>query len=802
MWDDFKYAWRLLAKAPGTSLLTLLALGLGIGTAVFVTGLVHTFWFASLPWPHADRLYSLVATQQGQRGKGVPYLDFAEYKKAQTSFDVLEPVTFSQVTLSGRGYATVYRAAEMGAGMWRLHGVRPMLGRILDAGDEAPNAPAVVVIGERVWREYFNADPAVVGQQVKINTTYRTVVGVMPAGFEFPVQEALWLPFAQLPPERVRKGYQITSLGWLKPGISAEQAQAQLMSTARRLAAKHPGGQAEQDLLVKQFRRLPAVSDEGLAAELEKEAAVIMLVAWIGACNLLLAHTRERRHELAVRAALGAPLRYLVRHLFCEGMLLAGSACLLGLFLAAWALAATPRLVGSQSIVVAYWWHFSIGRVELAVAMALAALSVLIIQFLPAWQLSRVELMVLLRDGSRQPPQFSRNWSGKVIVTAQIAISCVLVTYALSTMYLIAYIRHADRGIHAEGLLQVVVPAGDARSPYQNQANQKMLWHRMEAALRALPGHPPFAMAQILPSRGFFVPEEVVPEGGQAKGQDTPRASVDAVNSRYFETFGIPILSGRAFGEGDVEGAPDVAIVDDNFAKRYWPGQSALGKTLWLASAKRRFTVVGVSRPVLVTQIPGDPADLKMSVYFSGGQLTYRMLEIALGGGGSLQERFDQIRRALAGIDPDHAAQSMGDYGELVAKKGGGDPLASWEIWLDAAGVLMIVTCLYAIHARAVARQARDLHIRRALGAADAAVAMHLGVRTLRQSLPGLVVGSALGWVYAAHMHEFVFPVTRTVVSVCTLGGTLFVSGIVLLAMLIPVRDVLMPQPGLALRYA
>lgn len=793
MWEDFKYAWRLLIKSPSTSLFTVLTLGLGIGTAVYMAGVIHTYWFAGPPWPHANRLFAVVADNGGQTGPGVPYADFVAYQQGQRHFESLEPISLRAITLAGLGYAMSYGGAEVGAGTWRLHGVQPMLGRILNAADALPGAPAAAVISERVWREHWQADPGVIGQQVKVNGLSRTIVGVMPAGFRFPVDQDVWLPFVTA--DAAKAGRNVLLLGWLKPGADREQAKAELMDIGRRAS---PDASSAADLVVEPFPWLAALSGMGLATELGKQTGMLLLLVWINACNMLLSHARERRHELAVRTVLGSPRRYLLRYLLCEGLLLAGAAGALGLFLAAWALAATPALVHNPLQQFASWWHFGIGGPELAVALALVALSVLAMQWLPAWQLSRTDLMALLRDGGSELRQAQRSLANRAVSLVQITLSCTLLISALATFYLFLTVRYVDRGAQHDGFAYMQVRAGNGRSTMPTD----VLWRKLDTALHGLPGQPPYVLAAKLPGLGIGEPLPILPEGMNAGDDAAPRVGIDVVSPGYFAALGIPILAGRAFGEGDTDASDKVAIVDATFAQRYWPGQSAVGKTLRDVSTGQAFSVVGLCQRVQMTEIPESPDQRMPLIYYATAQMASAQQDVLLGGPGSLPERIGLMRLALAQADPNLAPVLAASYGEMLDAQNGGGIYAAWECWLSAMAVLMIVTGLYAIHARAVAQQARDIQVRRVLGASDGRVAWHLLARNARLLLPGVAIGAALGWMYAVYMHQLGYPVTPLAMAACTLGAAVIESAVVVLAVAIPARCVLAFHPGVALRYA
>ena len=426
MWTDLRYAMRLLLKAPGFSLLTLLTLASGLAFAIYMAAAIHTIGFVSLPWPNFSQLAVIKETFSGrENGSRIRYSDFLEINKAQTSFQALNIAQQRKVAVGGKRYPENFSAARVSAGSWGLHGTAPLMGRKLEASDEAAGAAPVAVIGADMWRRHFNSEPTIVGSQVKIDGVMTTIVGVMPSGFRFPVGEQLWLPFT--PPAKYAPGddNRITVLGWLKPGVDMDQATSEISLISQRLATSWPKTNKVIGTKVVPFVQGSVQGVRGMYTVLGSAASLLLLLVWINAGNLLLARASERQQETAIRSALGAPRHRLLRHMLAEGLILSSGACVIGLFFAAWALEATNQVFRSlpSAAEAPFWIHFDISTPVVITAVVLTLVSTLVIGLLPAWRNAKTDLMMVLRDGTRHGQGRAAGRFSGALVVIQIAVS-------------------------------------------------------------------------------------------------------------------------------------------------------------------------------------------------------------------------------------------------------------------------------------------------------------------------------------------------------------------------------------------
>lgn len=807
MLADLRYALRLLLKAPGFSLLTLLTLAAGLTFAIYMAAAIHSIGLVKLPWPNFDRLAVVKEMFDGRdNNHRIRYADFVEFRKAQTSFEALYPIQPAKVSIGGKRYPENFSAARLASEVWGLHGVRPSLGRRLEASDEKPGAAPVMVISTELWQRHFGSDAAIIGSQVKVDGTMTTIVGVMPKGFRFPIGEQVWLPFVAPAQYAPGDDNRVTAVGWLKPGVSVETASQELGLIAQRLATSWPKSNRIIGARVVPFVHAVVQGLGGMYAVLGGAASLLLLLVWINAGNLLLARASERQQETAIRSALGAPRSRLMRHMLAEGFLLSLGACLIGLFFAAWALAATNDVILAMpsSADMPFWIHFQLSWPVAILAMLLTLFSTLVIGLLPAWRNARTDLMLVLRDGTRGGQGRDAGRFSGALVVVQIAVSSMLLIAAVVLTYAMHQTLTADYGCRVKDVGTARLDTRMNLANYRDDASRKLLWQRLDTALRSLPGQPRFAMSNALPGDGMTEGTEIQPEGMSITGKRYPASGTYSANTGYFDALEIPILAGRAFNDQDRADSLPVTIVDSTFAEQFWPKQSAIGKRVLVdpGSSKAVWrTVVGVSRPVMHGSPAGDQNEKSPNLFVPLSQQTFQTMRIALVGSGNMATTLEQLRQAVSRADANLAPTELYSFEQLhLDNTGGLDLLGAWCVALGLISLLLAVSGIYGITARAVALRTHEVGVRRAVGASDGAILRLLLRRGVRQLLIGLPLGLLLGWGITVGMAEFLYQ-TGLAVPLSMLVISLLITAVILAATLIPARRALKLIPSAALRY-
>ncbi|MDM4765514.1 ABC transporter permease [Pelomonas sp. SE-A7] len=807
--DDLRQAFKSLAKAPGFSLLALLTLSCGLGFAAYCLAIYLGAGRGDIPYPEAHRLLALEATRDKERtqSNSIHYLDYQAYAAGTTAFEGLLPLNVSTVTLAdARHFPENFRAARVPAALWPWLGERPQTGRMLQASDEQPGAAPVAVIGAQVWQSLLGSDPKVVGSRIKVNGVDTEIVGVMPASLSFPLNQQLWLPFT--PPTVTNRpgGYSMGTashvmvLGRLKPDASQRQAERELKLVAQQLATSFPVSNQRVGVMTLKYSQWGMPDADSIYLGLSVAASLLLALVGINTGNLLLARANERRQEVAVRAALGAPRGRLIQQMLCEALLLSGGGALLGLFFSAWALALTQRqiteTVGDH---LPFWLHFGLSPTAAFGALALSLLVALTVGGLPALRASRIDVAAALRDGQRGSSGRAAGYFSKVLVMIQIVLCSLLLLVSGGSSYQAQQQLNSGTGARMEGVMTAqLVPRIQA---YRGQpAARDQLWARLETALREQAGTAGVAMSTALPGGGMYSTESVQPEGLVVRDEQFPDSGVYSINAGYLKALEVPMLSGREFDGRDRLDSLKVAVVNRNFAEQHWPGQDPLGKRFAVVADPKVnqrdwITIVGVVGP-LVQGRAGPEGRRSPNVYLPITQSSPDRLDLALVGVPDNGASRELLARAVAKADPALALEKVysAEQRERVASSGN-DVIAALCLVLGLMSLLLAVTGIYGVTSRAVALRTQEIGVRRAVGASDSAVLWLLLRQGLWQLGLGLPLGLFLGWVALSQMSDMGGAMLTAAVLVGLLIGT-----IVMLATWLPARRAIALIPNAALR--
>ncbi len=593
MLNDLRYAVRMLRRAPGFTLLAVTALALGIGANCAIFSVVHALLLAPLPYADPARLFEIVSTDPKQAAS---LADFVALKEASRAFTQLAVDRFWSFTLTDHsGDAERIYGRALSTEMIPLLGVSPELGRAFQSEDYRPGAPRVVLLSDRFWKRRYSGDPHAVGLAIQLDGETYTIIGVMPAQFQFPISAyAVWTPWAfsgtELAARHDRGG---TIYARLRAGVTVAQAQAELDAFSHAIATQFPD--SEKDWHPRIGPTKLGSNDEYRTGLLTLLAAVtfVLLIACLNVANLLLARAASRRREIAVRIALGAGRARILRQLLTESLLLAGLGAALGVFFASWG---ARLLVHSfpRSAILAPVDYRGFDGTMFGFTLTIALLASVIFGLAPALQLSRTNLNRELRG----PRRFA---SRKLLIVAETALSLILLIGAGLMIRSLERLLEVHPGFLAENVLTVQVPMPSFLS-ISSMASRKDVELRQAAEygdlidhIRTLPGVVAAGVATALPLGPVEVHTQIGFEGDPNPQQDHG-AHLCAVSPDFFRALGIPLVAGRAFTAADTAGAPEVAIVNDVVARHYWPNESAIGKHVNMSGAPAGpwYEVVGV----------------------------------------------------------------------------------------------------------------------------------------------------------------------------------------------------------------
>ena len=778
-----------------------LALGIGASTAVF--SVVDAVLLRPLPFADAGRL---VVAWQRSPDNSVPFIevsypDYLDWRQQARTFESMAiiPTVNSGFVLAGEEPLQVQGRLVSG-NFFDVLGARARLGRPLRPDDDRVGADRVVVLGHGLWQRRFGADRAVIGRKIVVDGTPMEVVGVMPPAFRYPPKAEMWTPVVPAIPEAVanRGVCWAIVVGRLGPGARLAQAQAELDGIVARLAKAFPDAAADAAVVKPLTDELFGPARPALLVLLAA-VLLVMLVACANVSALLLARAADRQREIAVRLALGASRGRLVRQLLCESALIALAGVAGGLVLAEWGLAALIALVPTD---VPRLQDAAIDLRVLAFAAALAAAAALLSGLAPALVASRPALTDALESGARTagPGSAQRSLQG-LLVGAETAVALVLLLGAGLMAQTFQNLRRLDLGYDPRHVLalEVVAPHGK----YEKPAEWRSLYQRLVERIARLPGVEASAGVFLRPLWGQMGNDWLFTVEGQsdADSRRNPHVNLEAVTPGYFGTMRTPLLRGRDFTDRDAEGAPGVAIVSNDFARRYWPGQDPIGKRLKIPLPDSPYhltwlTVVGVVADARYREIQSSRLDLFLSYL----QSPYGPRHIVVRTTGDPLAVAPSVRAAVRDADRELLAEDVTAMETVVAAALGGPRFGMQLLSAFALAALALAALgTYGVMAFLVGRRTREIGVRMALGARATDVTALILRQGLRPVMAGLTVGLGASLLLGRALGALLYGVApHDPATMAAAAGTL--AGIAAAACFLPARRAARLDPAAALR--
>ena len=776
--QDLRFAARTLLKRPAFTFIAVLTLALGIGANTAIFSVVDSVLLAPLPFRNTDRLMVIWASNPELAAKvGLPDKlpvspgAFYDWKEAK-SFEKMALVRAERLSLTGEGEPELIVATGVSGELFQVLGTPPLLGRALLPEDDAPTGkPASVVLSHALWQRRFGGDPKVVGRVIRLDGNPLTVVGVMPASFEFPrggelprgfgfaARPDVWRPLAFGPELRRHRGNRgQVAIGLLKPGVTEAVAQAEMDSISDRVEREHPdsdkGWRSRVDPLPAQL-----VGDVKPALVILLSAVgLVLLIACVNVANLLLAQAAARQKEIAVRTALGAGRGRMVRQLLTESVLLSFLGAALGLLFAYWGLQAFALWIPEEVPVArALSLDLRVLGFTLLVALVTGALAGLT----PAFQMTRPDLAESLRDGTRAGSGTSRGGRTRgALVVLETAVAVLLVVGAGLLIRSFARLTAVDPGFRTEGVLSLQVLLPEAK--YPDDPQQSAFTARALERLRALPGVTAAGMVSNLPMSGEENIEGLEIEGRpKPKPAEIPLADFRRASPGYFDTMGIRRVRGRLIEERDVEKAPLVAVIDETLARAYWPGEDPIGKRFRFGGFGQTDepwrTVVGIVGNVRHSGLHVDP---RPQLYIPQAQLGSGSQYFVLRTEGDPKRLIKDARSAVFAVDRDQPVAEILTLEQVVAESMAGRQFNMVLLGVFAALALVLAAVgIYGITSYSVAQRTREMGLRMALGAQPGTVLRMVLREAGALALAGLVAGLVLAFAATRLMASLLFGV-------------------------------------------
>jgi predicted permease len=808
--QDLRYGLRGLRRSPGFTLAAVLTLALGMGANTAVFSIAEAVLLRPLPYPDAGRLvrvWALDPRTGGGRDNLNP-LDFADYRRQARSFSAIAgmaPRRFVVAGDAGDAEPERVRGARVSGGFFRVLGVRAALGRTLLPADEAPGAPEVAVLSHELWRRRFHADPGLIDRAVVLDDAPVVVAGVLPAGFRAPALAGRGTAIGRdeapqiYRPLRIeetmgRGGHWLIALGRLAPGVPARAAQTEMDALARGLDREHPDHPGKEGWGVRLQDLRDALVGDTRAPLLLLTASVwlLLLIACVNVANLLLVRAAARRHEMAVRVALGAGLPRLVRQALTESALLAALGAAAGLALAWAALRLLPRLAPGT---LPRLDEVGLDPRALAYAGGLAALTGLLFGLLPALRAARARVAPGLRAGGRSG--LARRLPAALVV-GELALALVLLVGAGLLLVSFGRLLAVDPGFRPRNVLTVEVELPETRYPEPFQA--AAFFQALAERTAKLPGVESAAAVDILPFSGGYNCNSFAAEGVDAAlVAAVPCAEYRAVTPGFFHTLGIDLVAGRDFASTDGAGksvAP-VAIINETLARALWPGRSPLGRTITLGFEEERpHTVIGVARDVRQQSLAAQAAP---EVYVSTLQHPASAMTLVLRARRDPAALAAPVRAAVRGLDRQLPVGRAVTMEELLADSVAQPRLRTGLLFLFAALSLALAAVgVSGVITAAVERRRQEIGVRMALGADRAAVLRLIVGQTLAYTAVGLALGLGASLAAARLLAGLLFGVSAAHPPVFLVSGALLAL-VALAAGYLPAERASRMEPGVAL---
>jgi putative ABC transport system permease protein len=795
--QDVRFASRLLRKNPGFTVVATAALALGIGANTAIFSVIHAVLMQ--PLPYADPA-AIVEINEAARGnlQTVSPPNFLDWKAQNRTLSGIAAYQDSTMTLGGAAVAERLDAGFVGADVFAVLGVPPLMGRGFQASDERQGSPFVVVLGHGMWQQRFGADPQIVGKSLKFEGKDHLVIGVMPRGFTFPGDIDLWFPLVLTERDTnpgQRGAHYLNVVGRLKPGVSLEQARTDLQAIEQRIAAQFAAVQGYGvwvrpllDAMVGDVRR-PLLMLLGAVG-------FVLLIACVNVSNLLLARAAGRRAEIAVRCALGAGRWRIVRQLLAESLLLSLAGGLLGVLLAIWGVRALssvlPQDLPRSSAI-------DVNGLVLLFSVLVSLATGLLFGVVPAIYASKPDLSSCLKDARRDGRSAGGHGTFRsALVAGEVALALILLAGAGLALRSFDRLNRIDPGFDPNHVLSVSVSLPEAR--YPDVAAVSRFYKTYVEALASQPGvlAAGAVMRPPLSRGGFGGTFSIV---GREEGEDQ-RMQVRPATPGYFETLRIPLVGGRYFSAADGAGGANVAVISAEAARRFWPGQDPIGKRIRIHVSigirEREREIVGVVGDVKISTLEAAAAPV---AYVPHAQYVADEMTIVVRTAGDPLDSVPLVAAQLAQIDREVALANVRPAASMVSASVAQPRFRMMMFALFALIALGLAAVgLYGVMAYLVGQRRGELGLRMALGA-DPGDVLRL---MLREGLLPVAIGIVIGLAGAAAltriMSTLLFdvspfdPITFTVVPI-------LLASVAATACYIPARRATRVDPLAALRY-
>jgi predicted permease len=798
--QDVAHSWRVLRRAPGFTAVALITIALGVGANTAIFSVVNGLLLRELPYDDAGQLTRIWGTNQesGATRSQIAAGDFIDLRARQHSFAAVGAFAWGGGTYIGPHDPVQLAGARVDANVFRILGVRPMLGRTFAPGDDSAGVAPTVLLGYGAWRRVFGGDSAIVGKTINLSGRTRTVIGVLPPAFFFPTmsEAEIFTPLDLTPilrdVNRIRKFRYLAAVGRLRPGVTGDRADAELREIMRQLEREHPESNLGKSVNVVGMRTAVVGDTRPALLVLFGASLLVLLIACANVAGMLLSRAVSRRHELAVRAALGAGRRRLVRQMMTESLVLALCGGVVGLALAVWG---TRALVASAADRLPAASQVVVDGTVLVTAMLVTLACGVVFGLVPAIAASRGVHLALKDAGRGSSSGVGRHRLRTALVTGQLALAVVLLVGAGLLMRSLVRLQQADLGYSIDSALTFEIGLVGAR--YEKAEAQDAFFDALYERLGALPGVVAVGGSGNIPMRGGASASLAIDGRPQPEGK-LPEVGYQPVSDNLFKAMGVPLKRGRTFGPGDRNDGPRVVMLSESLARAFWPNGDPIGARVRLGPNPDDpwNTVIGVVGDVRM----GAAGDSRPTAYVSARQDHWGGMAIVVRTTVDPMSLLSAVRREVRALDPTipvAEAHSMKQVQSMVLA----DRRLPMQLMTVFAFVALVLAAVgvYGVMAYSVAARTREIGVRVALGARPSDV---FGM-VVRQGMGAAAVGLTAGLLGAAALGRVLTSLLYGVrpTDAVTFGGVAAILlAVVLAACLIPARRAVRVDPLDALR--
>ena len=817
LWEDVRFASRLLVKDKWFTLVAVVALALGIGVNATVFTFVNAVLIRGLPIPDSDRVMAVGGFDRVRnRPAGVSYLDFRDWRESTRSFEMIAAYNGTVANVSDEGQPPErYNGIPISANGIAILGQRPVIGRSFTPEDDVRGAPAVALIGHSVWVNRYGSNPSIVGRSIRINDVPTTVIGVLPEGFKFPFNADLWLPLntasVQNLEEQKRNSRNFQVIGKLAPGVTREQAQGEMITITRRLETENP--ETNKDIQA-QVQTINEQQNGGpirtVFLSLMGAVAFVLLIACANVANLLLSRSTNRAREISVRVSLGASRWRVVRQLLIESVLLATISGLAGLGIAAIGIRIFDR--ATADVGRPYWIQFTMDGTVIGFFALVCLGTGIIFGLAPALHVSKTDVNEILKEGGRTGSAGvrARRWTGALMV-AELTLTVVLLAGAGFMMRNFFTMYRLDLGIDTTKLLTMSLALPDRKYPALEQ--RLAFYERLEERLASNPRIEKVAITSNPPMSGGFLRLLTIDGKPLDQGQQAPRVTMLTIDPNYFDTIALPLQRGRNLTNEDGMTGRESTVINQRFAQLHFPNEDPIGRRITLAidlqggapptggiPTSLTATIVGIVPNVRQRdfQLP-DPDPIAYLPFRTDPRAFMTLLVRSSGDPNAMTPILREEVRAIDQALPLFGIRTMD--AQLAQARWPFRIFGSMFAIFALIALTLSAVGLYAVTAYAVSQRTQEIGIRMALGAQGNQVSWLF----LRRSFVQLTIGLTLGIAGALGVGQL-FQSTQLLVQTSgrdpiTIGGiALLLAVVAVAACVMPAKRATRLDPLIALR--